>query len=48
MSQAFVATDTVLDRILDRKVEELADSRRANRRVDEMRRSTPRQICAFD
>ena len=37
MSQAFVTTDTVLDRILDRKVEELAKAR-ARTSAGEMRR----------
>lgn len=45
MSQAFVATDTVLDRILDRKVEELA-CRRASVPEAEMRVRAADAPCA--
>lgn len=45
MSQAFVATDTVLDRILDRKVEELA-CRRASVPEAEMRARAADAPCA--
>ncbi len=45
MSQAFVATDTVLDRILDRKVEELA-CRRASVPEAEMRARAVDAPCA--
>lgn len=51
MSQAFVATDTVLDRILQRKVEELAEARartsdREMRRRAESSGYAPRDIMA--
>ncbi len=44
MSQAFVTTDTVLDRILDRKVEELAGARASDADVMRLAESSPFKV----